>query len=88
VVEITISGGGELEGSETDIVEGFVINAHNLISVFNELMDGESSIVWLNDSIGHLGRWHNREGAHYSVWIFLSYLGDQEGSHTGSSTSS
>jgi hypothetical protein len=39
VVKITIGWSGELEGSETDIVEGFVINAHNLIGVFDELMD-------------------------------------------------
>jgi hypothetical protein len=51
VVKITVGWGGELQGSETDIVEGFVINAHNLISVFNELMDGEGSIVGLNDGI-------------------------------------
>jgi hypothetical protein len=39
VVKITIGGGGELKGSETDIIEGFVINAHDLIGVFDELMD-------------------------------------------------
>jgi len=39
MVEITIGWGGELEGSEADIIESFVINAHNLISVFDELMD-------------------------------------------------
>ena len=39
MVEITVGGGGELEGSEADIVEGLVVNAHNLISVLNELMD-------------------------------------------------
>ena len=55
MVEITIGGGGELEGSEADIVEGLVINAHNLISVFDELMDGEGGVVWLNDGVGHLG---------------------------------
>jgi len=86
VVKITISGGGELQGSETDIVQGFVVDAHNLISVFNELMDGKSSIVWFNDGIGHLGRWHDGEGAHDSVWVFFSDLGDQESSHTGTST--
>jgi len=31
VVKITVGGGGELEGSEADIVEGLVVNAHNLI---------------------------------------------------------
>jgi hypothetical protein len=39
VVKITIGWGGELKGTEADIVKGFVINAHNLISVFDELMD-------------------------------------------------
>jgi len=31
VVKITVGGVGELEGSESDIVEGLVVNAHNLI---------------------------------------------------------
>jgi len=39
VIKITIGGGGELEGSEADIIESFVINAHNLISIFDKLMD-------------------------------------------------
>ena len=39
MVEITIGWGGELEGSEADIIKSFVINAHNLIGVFDELMD-------------------------------------------------
>jgi hypothetical protein len=39
MVKITVGWGGELEGTEANIVEGFVVNAHNLISVFNELMD-------------------------------------------------
>ena len=86
MVEITIGGGGELEGSEADIVEGLVINAHNLISVFDELMDGESGVVRLNDGVGHLGGRHDGEGAHDSVGVLLSDLGDQESSHTGAGT--
>jgi hypothetical protein len=39
MVKITISGGGELKSSETDIIKSFVINAHNLISIFDKLMD-------------------------------------------------
>ena len=39
MVEITIGWGGELKGSEADIVEGFVINNLDFISVFNKLMD-------------------------------------------------
>lgn len=54
MVQITIGWSGELQGSETDIVEGLVINTHDLISVFYELMDGEGGVVWLNDGIRDL----------------------------------
>ena len=86
MVKITVGGGGELEGSEADIVEGLVINAHNLISVFDELMDGKGGVVGLNDGIRHLGGGDDGEGAHDSVGVLLSDLGDQKGSHTGAST--
>ena len=88
MVKISISGGGELKGSEADIVEGLVIDAHNLISVFDQLMDGKGGIVWLNDGIGHFGGGHDGEGAHDSVGVFFSDFGDEEGSHSGSSTTS
>ena len=39
MVKITIGWGGELKGSEADIVKGFIINAHNLIGVLDKLMD-------------------------------------------------
>jgi len=86
MVQITIGWGGELEGSETDIVEGFVIDDLDLIGVLNELMDGEGGVVWLDNGVGHLWRWEDGEGLHDSVWIFLSDLGDKEGTHTGTST--
>ena len=82
MVKISIGWGGELEGSEADIIESFVINAHNLISVFDELMDGEGSVVGLNDCVRHLGRGDNGEGFHDSIGVFFSDLGDEEGSHT------
>ena len=55
MVEITISGGGELEGSEADIVEGFVVDDHTFVSVFDELMDREGGVVGFNDGIRYLG---------------------------------
>merc|ERR1711934_705816 len=54
MVKITVGWGGELKGSEADIVESLVINAHNLIGVLDELMDREGGVVWLNDGIRHL----------------------------------
>ena len=54
MVEITVGWGGELEGSETDIVQSLVIDAHNLIGVLDELMHGKGGVVWLNNGIGDL----------------------------------
>ena len=86
MVKITISGGGELEGSEADIIKGLVINAHNLIGVLDKLMDREGGVVGLNDGIRDLGGRHDGEGDHLSIGVLLSDLGDEEGSHTGSGT--
>jgi hypothetical protein len=86
MVKITVGGGGELEGSEADIVKGLVVNAHDIIGVLDELMDGEGGVVWLNDGIRDLGGRHDREGAHLSVGVLFSDLGDEEGSHTRSGT--
>ena len=53
MVEITIGGGGQLEGSETDIVEGFVINNLDFISIFDKLMDGEGSVIWFDNGVAN-----------------------------------
>merc|ERR1712151_170232 len=49
-------------------------------------MDGEGGVVWLDDGVRHLGGWHDGVGDHLSVWVLFSDLGDEEGSHSGSST--
>ena len=87
MVQITVGWGGELEGSEADIVKGLVINAHDIIGVLDELMDREGGVVWLDDGVGHLWGWHDGVGNHLSVWVLFSDLGDEEGSHTRSGTS-
>ena len=86
MVKITVGWGGELQGSETDIVKSLVINAHNLVCIFDKLMDWQGSIVGLNDGIGDLRWWHNGECAHDSVWILLSDFWDKESSHTRTGT--
>jgi len=86
VVKITVGGGGELEGSEADVVESFVIDAVGLIGVLDELVDGEGGVVGLDDGVGDLGGGDDREGVHDSVGVLFSDLGDEESSHTGAST--
>merc|ERR1712193_510251 len=88
MVEVTVGGSGELEGTEADVVQGLVVKAHALIGVLHKLVDGEGGVVRLHDGIGHLGGWHHREGEHHTVGVLLTDLGDQESSHTGARATS
>ena len=49
-------------------------------------MDGESGVVGFDDGIGDLGGGNDGEGHHDSVGVFLAELGDEEGAHTGTGT--
>jgi hypothetical protein len=86
VVQVTIGRGSELQGSEADIVQGFVVDDHAFVGVFDQLMDGQSGVVRFHDGVRHLGGGDHGEGFHDSVGIFFSDLGDQEGTHTGTGT--
>jgi hypothetical protein len=59
MVEISVCWGSKFEGSEADVIKGFVIDNLDLIGVLNELMDGESGVVWLNNGIGDLWGWED-----------------------------
>ena len=69
-----------------DITNTFVINTEGLIGVLDQLVDGEGGVVWLNDGVGDLGGGHDGESAHHSVGVLLTDLGDEECSHTRTST--
>jgi hypothetical protein len=88
VVKVSVRWVGELEGSHADVVESLVVDTEGLIRVLDQLMDGEGSIVWLDNGVGHLGGWDNGEGSHHTVGELLTDLGDQERTHTstGSTT--
>ena len=86
VVKIPVGWGGQFQGTETDVVQGFVVQDHDFIGVFNQLVNGQSGIVWFDDGVGHFWGWEDREGHHDSVRVFFTDLGDQQSSHTGSST--
>merc|ERR1711988_1646622 len=86
MVQITVGRGGELEGTEADIVQSLVVNAHDLIGVLDELMHGKGGVVGLNDGIGHLGGRHDGESDHLSVGVLLTDLGNEEGAHARAGT--
>ena len=74
MVKISVGWGGELEGSEADIVESLVVNSHDIISVLDKLMDREGSVVWLNNGIRDLWGRHDRESGHDSIRVLFSDL--------------
>merc|ERR1711934_511378 len=83
VVEVTVGGGGELEGAEADVVVGLVVHAEAFVSVLDELVDGEGSVVRLYGGVRPLGGRANGVGGHNSIGVLLTDLGDEEGAHAG-----
>ena len=55
MVEISVGRIGELEGSHANIVKSLVVDTEGLVRVLNQLMDRESSVIWLHNGIGDLG---------------------------------
>jgi len=51
-------------------------------------VDRESSVVRFDNGIGNLGRRDDRESSHHSIRVFFTDLGDQEGTHSRTSSSS
>jgi hypothetical protein len=86
VVKISIGWVRQFEGSHADIVESLVINTEGLIGVLDQLMHGESGIVWLNNGVGNLGGWDNRESCHHAIRELLTDLGDQKRTHASTSS--
>ena len=86
MVKITIGWGGKFKSSETDIIKSFIIDNHNFISILNELMDGEGSVIGFDNGIRDFGGWENGESFHNSIGVFFSDFGDKECTHTRTST--
>jgi hypothetical protein len=86
VVQVTVSRGGELQGSEADIVQGLVVKSKALVGVLDKLVHREGAVVWLDDGIRHLRRRNDGVGRHHSVRVLLTDLGDEKSTKTGSST--
>ena len=44
MVQITVGGGGELEGTEADIVKSFVVHHKGLITVLHQLKERQDGV--------------------------------------------
>ena len=86
VVQVTIGWASKLQGTEADIVQGLVIDGEEDISAIEECVDGKACVVRLDDHIGHEWRWDDGEGAlHLLIELFVN-LGQDEGTKTGTGT--
>merc|ERR1719181_2031516 len=83
VVQVTVCRGGELQGTEANVVQGFVIQNHDFIGVLDKLVHRRSGVVRLNHGVRHLGGREHGEGEHNPVGVFLTDLRDKQSAHTG-----
>jgi hypothetical protein len=86
VVQVAVRGVGQLKGAHADVIQSLVINAEGLVRVLNELVDGEGGVVRLDNGVGDLGRGNDGESGHHAVGKLLADLGDEQSTHTGTST--
>jgi hypothetical protein len=65
-VEVGVGGGGQVKVSLADIIDGLIVKDKVDISVLQESMGGEHSIVGLNNGSGHHGGGVDRES---KLWL-------------------
>ena len=54
MVEVTVGWGRQLEGTEADVVQSLVVDTVRLIGVFDELVNWECGVVWLDNCVWYL----------------------------------
>ena len=54
VVQVAIAGRIELQGAEADIVQGLVVDTEGLVRVLDQLVDGKSGVIGLDNGIRDL----------------------------------
>ena len=81
VVEVPVSGSGQLKGTEANVVQRFVIHHEHLVRILHQLVERKHSVVRLHHRVRHLRRRNHRECAHDPVRVLLADLGDQQRAH-------
>merc|ERR1712232_863921 len=81
MVQVTVSGGGQLQGAEADVVESLVVEQEAFVSILNELVEAEHGVVGLDDRVRHFGTGDDGERLHDTVRVLLADLGDEQGAH-------
>ena len=81
-VYILTTWGGELESSEADIIECFIVKHHTLIGILHQLMNRKRCIVRLYNCVGYLWRREDWKCKHHPIWVLFSNLWNEQSSHS------
>ena len=77
VVQVTVRRRRELERTEANVVQRLVVYAIRLVSVLQQLVNRQGSVVRFNYSVGHLRRRNDRVSVHDAIRVLFADLGDQ-----------
>jgi len=85
-VQVGVSGSLDVEGSSTDIVDGFVVKHDGDVSMLEERVSGQDGVVWFNNSGGDLWGWVDGETKFGLLTVINGKSLEEERSKTGSGT--
>jgi len=86
-VKVGVGWSFDIEVSSADIVDGFVIQHERDIFVLKEGVGGKNGIVWLDNSVGDLRRRIDSETELGLLTVIDGESFEEEGTETGTSTS-
>lgn len=85
MIKIAISRCCELQSAEANVIKSLIVNTESLVCIFHQLMNAQSWVVRLNDSVTDFWRWHHRKSVHNSVGKFFTNFRNQQSSHATAS---
>lgn len=88
VIKIPIGGTSELKSSEADAMESFIVNAHDLVRIFNHLAECYDCIVSFKDQVWESWRRQNSVCANKFRIVFFLYLWNHSACHSRACASS
>ena len=54
MIQVSVCWSCQFQGPEADVVQSLVVDAVSLVGVLNELMDGQSGVVWFHNGVRYL----------------------------------
>ena len=74
MVEITIGRSCQLKSTEANVIKSLIVDTESLVSILNQLMNRQSSIVRFYDGVRDFGGGDDGEGVHDTVRVLLADL--------------